>query len=109
MKLVPPGYQKQARKQINICSVYDITTIKQSMDRLSILSGNYKKNRTIKERQLSYGFTHMRNDRNSAQDHRGREGKTNGKKSERETNHERLLTMGKKLRVAGGEVGEGMG
>ena len=39
------------------------------------------------------------------EDHRGREGKLNGKKSERETNHERLLTIGNKLRVAGGEVG----
>ena len=32
-----------------------------------------------------------------------------GKKSERETNHERLLTTGNKLTVAGGEVGAGMG
>ena len=32
-----------------------------------------------------------------------------GKKSERETNHERLLTLGKKLRIAGKEVGWGMG
>ena len=30
-------------------------------------------------------------------------------KSERETNHKRLLTIGNKLRVAGGEVGERMG
>ena len=30
--------------------------------------------------------------------------KLNGKKSERETNHEKLLTMGKELRVARGEV-----
>ena len=47
--------------------------------------------------------------RNSAEDHRGREGKLNGKKSERETNHERLLTIGNKLRFAGGEVGGGWG
>ena len=39
----------------------------------------------------------------------GREGKLNGKKSERETNHERLLTMGKKPRVTGGEVGGRIG
>ena len=31
--------------------------------------------------------------RNSAEDHRGREEKLNGKKSEREINHERLLTL----------------
>ena len=40
--------------------------------------------------------------RNSTEDHRGREGKLNGKKSERETNHERLWTMGNKLRVTKG-------
>ena len=51
----------------------------------------------------------MWNIRNSAEDHRRREGKLNGKKSETETNHERLLTMGKKLRVASGEVGGEMG
>ena len=45
----------------------------------------------------------MWNIRNSAEDCRGREGKLNGKESE-ETNHERLLTMGNKLRVAGGRV-----
>ena len=43
--------------------------------------------------------------RNRAEDHRVREGNLNGKSSERETNHERLLTIGNKLRVAGGEVG----
>ena len=36
------------------------------------------------------------------EDHRGREGKLNGKKSERETNHERLWTPGNKLRVTEG-------
>ena len=43
--------------------------------------------------------------RNRAEDHRGREGKTNGKKLEREKNHEKLWTLGNKLRVAEGEVG----
>ena len=51
----------------------------------------------------------MWNIRNKAEDHRGREGKLNGKKSERETNHERLLTLGNKLRVTEGEVGGEMG
>ena len=41
----------------------------------------------------------MWNIRNRVEDHRGREGKLNGKKSERETNYERLLTLGNKLRV----------
>ena len=38
----------------------------------------------------------MWNRRNSTEDHRGREGKLNGKKSERETNHERLSPPGNK-------------
>ena len=44
----------------------------------------------------------MWNIRNSVKDDRGREGKLNGKKSERETNHERLWTPGTKLRVTEG-------
>ena len=47
--------------------------------------------------------------RNSTEDHRGREQKLNGKTSERETNHEKLLTLGNKLRVAGEEVSGGTG
>ena len=47
--------------------------------------------------------------KNSTEDHRGRGGKLNGKKSERETNHERLLTAGNKLRVVDREVGGGIG
>jgi len=41
----------------------------------------------------------MWNIRNSTENHRGREGKLNGKKSEKEINHERLWTLGSKLRV----------
>ena len=51
----------------------------------------------------------MWNIRNSAEHHRRREGKLNGNKSERETNHERLLTIGNKLTTAGREVGESWG
>jgi len=40
--------------------------------------------------------------RNRAEDHRGREGKLNGKKSEKEKNHERLWTPGNKQRVTQG-------
>ena len=47
--------------------------------------------------------------RNSAGDHRAKEGKLNRKESQREINHERLLTLGNKLKVAGGMVGGGMG
>ena len=39
------------------------------------------------------------------EDHRGREGNLKGEKSERETNHERLWTLGSKLRVRGREGG----
>ena len=51
----------------------------------------------------------MWNLRNKAEDHRGREKKRNKKKPERETNQNRLLISGNKLRVAGGEGGWGMG
>ena len=44
----------------------------------------------------------MWNIRNSAEDNRGREGKLNGKKSEKETNHDRLQTPENKLRVTEG-------
>ena len=47
----------------------------------------------------------MWNRKNNTEDHRRRKEKLNGKKSERETNHETLLTLGNKLRVGGGEVG----
>ena len=40
----------------------------------------------------------MWNIRNSMEDHRGREGKLNGKKSEKDTNHERLWSPGNKQR-----------
>ena len=49
----------------------------------------------------------MCNLRNKTDEHRGREGKK--MKSERETNHMRLLTIGNKLKVAGGEVNGGLG
>ena len=51
----------------------------------------------------------MWNIRNSAEGHRLREEKLNAKTSENKTNHERLLTLGNKMKVAGGEVGGGMG
>ena len=69
---------------------------------------NAKRNKSSSERQLSYGFTHMWNIKNRVEDYRGREGKLNGKKSDRKTNHERLWTPGNKLRVSEGR-GLGMG
>ena len=36
-------------------------------------------------------------------------GNKNRIKAEREANHKRLLTIGNKLRVSGGEVGRGIG
>ena len=60
-----------------------------------------------REKKLSYDFIHMQNLRNKTEEHRVREEK-NKTKSERETNHKRLLTLGNKLRIAGGEVGDEM-
>ena len=73
---------------------------KQHCQRLSCIIRNAK----YGERQLSYGFTHMWNIRNSERDHKGSGGKLNGEKLERKTNHERL-DSGKQQRVAEGEVG----
>ena len=43
--------------------------------------GDYaERNKSVRERQLSYGFTHLWNIRNSTEDHRGSEGEMNGKK-----------------------------
>ena len=51
----------------------------------------------------------MWNIRNSAEDHRGREGKLNGKKPQREINHERLLTIeNKQVCWRGGEWEDGI-
>ena len=50
----------------------------------------------------------MWNIRNSERDHKGKEGNGVGEKLEK-TNHETLLTLGNKQRVAEGEVGERMG
>ena len=47
----------------------------------------------------------MWNISNSTEDHRGGEGNLKGEKSERETNHERLWTLGNKLRVSEGGKG----
>ena len=47
----------------------------------------------------------MWNIRNSAEDHKGREGKLNGKSSEKKKTHERLWTPGNKLRVVERGVG----
>ena len=48
----------------------------------------------------------MWNLKNTTDEYRGREGKI---KTEREANHKRLLNTENKVRVAGGEVGRGMG
>ena len=72
--------------------------------------GDYAEgNKSDREKQVSCGFTHLWKIRNNTEDHREREGKLNGKKSERETNHDRLLTLGNELRVVEGEVGGGKG
>ena len=50
----------------------------------------------------------MWNIRNIMEDHRGREGNLKGEKSEKETNHERVWTLGNKLRVTE-RRGQGIG
>ena len=60
-----------------------------------------KKNKSVRERQVSYDFTHTWNLRNKTDE---RKGIGNKIKTERETNHKKLLNTENKLRVAGGEV-----
>ena len=52
--------------------------------------------------QLEKDNYHVWNIRNSEWDYKGKEGKLSGEKSERKTNHERLLTLGNKQREVGG-------
>ena len=66
-----------------------------------------KQNLLVRERQISYDFTHISNLKNLLEDHRGRERKIRYK--QRETNHKRLLNKENKLRVAGEVVGGEMG
>ena len=54
--------------------------------------------KSVRERQKSYVFTHMWNLRNLTDEHRGREGKI---KKEREANHKKFLNTENKLRVDG--------
>ena len=44
-----------------------------------------KQNKSVRERQIPYDFTHTWNLRNKTDEHKGR-----GKKKEREANHKRL-------------------
>ena len=71
--------------------------------------GYYAKwNQPVKERRISYVFTHMRNLRYKTDEHR--EGKKKKPiKTGRGTKQKRLLNMENKLRVTGGVVREGMG
>ena len=62
--------------------------------------------KSVGERQTLYGFTHMENIKNSERDYRGKERKW--EKSERVTEHERLLTLGNKQELVRGD-GQGDG
>ena len=55
---------------------------------------NARQNKSVRERQIPYDFAHMWNLRNKIDIREGR-------KRERETNHERLLKIENKLRVNG--------
>ena len=54
---------------------------------------------SVRERQKSYDFTHMRTLRDKTDEHKGRETKI---KTGRGTKQKRLINMENKLRVAGG-------
>lgn len=47
-EMVSPCYLKQGRKQINICTVSDITALQNPLDRLATLPRNYKRLGVIK-------------------------------------------------------------
>ena len=57
-----------------------------------------KQNKSVRERQISYDFTHMWNLSNLTDDHRGRVGEIR-QKPERETDHKRFSNTENKLRV----------
>ena len=66
-------------------------------------------NKSSRERQLSYGFTHLWNIRNSREIGRRRKGIMKVGGTEGEMNHERLWTLENKLRILeGGGVGDGL-
>ena len=71
-------------------------------------TGGYyaKRNKSVREGQISHDFTQMWNLRNKTHERRGREGKV---RTEKKANYKRLLNTENKLRVAGGAVGRGMG
>ena len=54
-----------------------------------------KQNKSVRERKISYDFTHMWNLRNKTDEHRGRE------KKGKETNHKSVLMIENKLRFDG--------
>ena len=59
-----------------------------------------KRNKSVREIQISYDFTHMWNLRNLTDDHRGRDGKMR-LKTKKESNHKKLLNTENKLKVGG--------
>ena len=61
----------------------------------------------VRERQISYDFTHMRTLRHRTDEHKG--GSKNNIKTGRGTEHKRLLNTENKQRVTGGIVGGTMG
>ena len=72
-------------------------------------TGGYyaKQNKSIRERQLSYDLIYMCDLKNKTEDHRGK--RENKMKSERETNHKRLLNHRKQTEGCWKGVGWGNG
>ena len=67
-----------------------------------------KQNKSGRERQI-YDFTHTWNLRNKTDEHSGREGKLKYDKNREGGNYKRVLTIGNKMRVAGGGGRWGLG
>ena len=61
---------------------------------------NAKQNKSVRERQIPYDFTHLWNLRNKTNKQR--------RKKEKDTNQETLLTTENKVMVTRGEMGRGM-
>ena len=88
-------YSHQKKQNLAICNDIDGTR------------GYYEQNKSIRERQLLYDLSDMRNLRGNVEGLGARDGENETRRDLEETNHKRLLISQNKLRVAGewGRVG----
>ena len=71
--------------------------------------GNTKRNKSSREKLVSYGFTHLWNIGNSRKFSRRRKGRMKVGQTEGGMNHEILWTLGNKLRASEGSGSGGLG